>query len=75
MMWAIVYVPSGSNPGVMNIVDGSPLYEPSQFVIDCGTFDHDAGPLRIRSRMARILHPGDRVFLVYAGVNPPNSAG
>ena len=40
----------------MNIADGSPLYEPSQFVIDCGAFDHDAGPLRIRSRMARILH-------------------
>ena len=54
----------------MNIADGSPLYEPSQFVIDCGAFDHDAGPLRIRSRMARILHPGDRVFLVYGGTNP-----
>ena len=46
----------------MNIADGSPLYEPSQFVIDCGAFDHDAGPLRIRSRMARILHPEIEYF-------------
>ena len=58
----------------MNIADGAPLYEPSQFVIDCGAFDHDAGPLRIKSRMSRILHPGDRVFLVYGGTNPQNVA-
>ena len=58
----------------MNVADGAPLYEPSQFVIDCGAFDHNAGPLRIRSRMARILHPGDRVFFVYGGTNPDRNA-
>ena len=30
-------------------------------------FDADAGPMRISTRMARTLHPGDAVYFVCAG--------
>ena len=40
------------------------LYEPSSHVINSGVWDFDAGPLRVFSSMARILHPGDYVYLL-----------
>ena len=39
------------------------FYEPSSHVINSGV-GLDAGPLRVFSSMARILHPGDYVYLL-----------
>ena len=66
--WALVYVPEGYNVNGLNI--GSPssvptsLYEPSQFVMNCGTSDPTAGPIRVSSRIARNLNQGDSIYLV-----------
>ena len=34
-------------------------------MINCGVWDFDAGPLRVSSSLARKLHPGDSVWLLY----------
>ena len=46
--WALVYVPQGTTVNTMTM-SGSSLYEPNQFVMNCGTFDGEAGPIRISS--------------------------
>lgn len=66
--WALVYVPEGYTVNGLNI--GSPsstptsLYEPSQFVMNCGTADPTAGPIRVSSRVSRNLNQGDAIYLV-----------
>lgn len=66
--WALVYVPEGYNVNGLNI--GSPsasptsLYEPSQFVMNCGVSDPTAGPIRVSSRISRNLNQGDAIYLV-----------
>ena len=47
--WALVYVPQGTTPGniTVNIVTGTGgMYEPNQFVMNCGVVDPSAGPIR-----------------------------
>ena len=66
--WALVYVPEGYSINGLNI--GSPsatptsLYEPSQFVMNCGVSDPTAGPIRVTSRISRNLNQGDSVYLI-----------
>jgi hypothetical protein len=65
--WALVYVPQGSTPGALNVAttgDQTSLYEPNQFVMNCGIADPDAGPIRVWSPLARNLNDGDRVVLL-----------
>ena len=67
LYWALVYQPEGTSVNPLNITSTSPgvsLYEPNQFVMDCGMFDFDGGPLRIHSRVSRILNSGDQIVLV-----------
>ena len=48
--WALVYVPQGTTPGniTVNIVTGTGgMYEPNQFVMNCGVVDPSAGPIRL----------------------------
>ena len=66
--WALVYVPQGTAVGSLNL-SGSNLYEPNQFVMNCGTFDGDAGPIRISSPIARNLNSGDKIYLVVANAD------
>ena len=50
--WALVYVPQGTTPGniTVNIVTGTGgMYEPNQFVMNCGVVDPSAGPIRFSS--------------------------
>lgn len=64
--WALVYVPQGTTVGTIN-TSGS-LYEPNQFVMGCGVFDFDAGPLRVRCPLSRNLNSGDSIyFIMYTG--------
>ena len=56
--WALVYVPQGTTPGniTVNIVTGTGgMYEPNQFVMNCGVVDPSAGPIRFSSPVARNL--------------------
>ena len=64
--WALVYVPQGTTPADINI--GSALsgamYEPNQFVMNCGIMSTGAGPIRIYSPLARNLNDGDAIYLL-----------
>ena len=65
--WAIVYVPQGTQPNALfattNDITGS-IYEPNQFVMNCGVIDPAAGPIRFRSVLSRNLNSGDSIYLV-----------
>ena len=67
LYWALVYVPQGTVPGALNAAttgDETSLYEPNQFVMNCGIADPQAGPIRIWSPLARNLNDGDRILLL-----------
>ena len=60
--WAIVYVPQGTNVGALSL--NNSLYEPNQYVMNCGVVDPSAGPIRFSSPVARNLNSGDAIYLV-----------
>ena len=52
MWWAIVYVPQGTTVGSINVTTSASatgMYEPNQFVMNCGIADPTAGPIRFSS--------------------------
>ena len=62
--WALIFVPSGYSPNSLNLPtqnSAGNLYEPNQFVMNCGCIDIDAGPCRISSPIARNLNAGDSI--------------
>ena len=64
--WALVYVPQGTTPGDINISGAlsASMYEPNQFVMNCGIMSSGAGPIRISSPLARNLNDGDAIYLL-----------
>ena len=62
LWWAIVYLPQGTTLGTINI-DGTAMYEPNQFVMNCGIADSTAGPIRFSSPISRNLNDGDSIVL------------
>lgn len=62
LYWAIVYVPQGTSVGALNL--NNSLYEPNQYVMNCGVIDPSAGPIRFTSPVARNLNSGDKIELV-----------
>ena len=67
-LWALVYVPEGYPVNHIG-APGTSLYEPNQYVMACGIIDPDAGPIRIRSPIARNLNSGDSISLVIASLH------
>ena len=68
--WALVYVPQGTTPNPLST--GGSLYEPNQFVMNCGIIDNDAGPMRISTPLSRNLNSGDAVYLVVGALSQTN---
>ena len=67
MYWAIVYVPQGTTPNAINIATAAStpgMYEPNQFVMNCGVVDGTAGPIRFSSPVGRNLNDGDSIYLL-----------
>lgn len=62
--WALVYVPQGTTPNTLNLTGTTGMYEPNQFVMNCGVFDFSAGPVRITSPVSRNLNSGDSIVLI-----------
>jgi len=65
--WALVYVPQGTAPGNLNVTTtggGTGMYEPNQFVMNCGVVDPSAGPIRFTSPVSRNLNDGDAIYLL-----------
>jgi len=64
--WAIVYVPQGTAPADINVGSTglTPMYEPNQFVMNCGVVEANAGPIRFHSPISRNLNDGDAIYLL-----------
>ena len=58
--------PQGTTPGVLNIDSTAvaDMYEPNQFVMNCGIVDPTAGPIRFSSPVSRNLNNGDSIALL-----------
>ena len=65
LTWAIVYVPQGTTVNPLNMTGGS-LYEPNQYVMNCGAAMAQGGPLRFTSPLSRNLNSGDKIYLIIA---------
>lgn len=80
IFWALVYVPEGTQPGVLNTTASAvSLYEPNQFVMNCGICDPNAGPIRFFTPLARNLNSGDSIYLLVTThssfTDPPHIIG
>lgn len=76
IMWALMYIPQGFTvPGFNLGSTGSSILEPNQYVMNAGTLDADAGPIRISSRVTRILHSGDSIVLLVVPLAPTTTLG
>lgn len=70
-LWAIVYVPKGSEPGEINPYVNGVLYSPPQFIMASGIYDTNqpGNSSRIYTPLSRNLNPGDGIAFVYKPVN------
>ena len=62
-----MYVPHGTTAGSITLATTAALtdmYEPNQFVMNCGVVDPDAGPIRFSSPISRNLNNGDVIVLL-----------
>jgi len=66
ILWAIVYVPKGSEPGSLNESNGI-LYTPPQFIMASGIYDCEqpGNSSRIFTPLSRNLNAGDGIAFVY----------
>ena len=66
ILWAIVYVPKGSEPGEFNTGNGI-LYSPPQFIMASGIYDTNqpGNGSRIFTPLSRNLNEGDGIAFVY----------
>ena len=65
--WALVYVPQGTTAGSIQLATTaalSDMYEPNQYVMNCGIVDPTAGPIRFSTPLARNLNNGDAIVLL-----------
>ena len=71
ILWAIVYVPKGSEPGEFNPNNGI-LYSPPQFIMASGIYDTEqpGNGSRIFTPLSRNLNSGDGIAFVYKTSNP-----
>ena len=66
ILWAIVYVPRGSQPGPLRM-DSGIFYSPPQFIMASGIYDTDqpGNSSRIFTPLSRNLNSGDGIAFVY----------
>ena len=79
IFWAIVYVPQGTQPNALFSVTGNvntvgSMYEPNQFIMNCGVVDPTAGPIRFRSPLSRNLNSGDAIYLIIGKTAGPTNS-
>ena len=66
ILWAIVYVPRGSQPGTIRTNNGI-FYSPPQFIMASGIYDTNqpGNSSRIFTPLSRNLNAGDGIAFVY----------
>lgn len=71
ILWAIVYVPRGSEPGRISDKIGA-LYTPPQFVMSSGIYDTNqpGNASRIFTPLSRNLNSGDGIAFVFYPLKP-----
>lgn len=71
ILWAIVYVPKGSEPGEFNSNNGI-LYSPPQFIMASGIYDTEqpGNSSRIFTPLSRNLNSGDGIAFLYKPLRP-----
>lgn len=71
ILWAIVYVPKGSEPGQINNTNGI-FYSPPQFIMASGIYDTEqpGNSARIFTPLSRNLNEGDGIAFVYFPLQP-----
>ena len=77
LIYAIVYVPAGYEANPINypsVGTATNLYDPNQYVMQCGVVDFSAGPCRIRSALSRNLNSGDSIRIILASTSTGTSA-
>jgi len=62
--WVLAYVPQGTTAAAINLTSTAGMYEPNQFVLNCGIIDTNAGPIRLSTPLARNLNDGDAIYLI-----------
>ena len=67
--WCLVYVPQGTPVNTMTLTGTTGMYEPNQFVMNCGVADFSSGPVRFTSRVSRNLNSGDKIVLILSNPN------
>lgn len=70
--WALVYVPQGETVHTLTLTGGTGMYEPNQYVLNCGVADFSAGPTRLTSHITRNLNSGDAIYLIMS--NPHSTS-
>lgn len=65
LYWALVYIPEGVTTTAL-FPNSTTLFEPSNYVLNAGVVDPDAGPIRISTKLRKNLNAGDRIFLLTA---------
>lgn len=75
ILWALMYIPQGVSVPAFNLNNGGSILEPNQYVMSTGTFDADAGPMRISSRLTRNLNSGDKVVLLLTPLSTGSAPG
>ena len=68
LFWALVYVPQGTTAGSLNIATAgatpSSMYEPNQFVMNCGVIDPYSRSYQDLPPISRNLNDGDKISLL-----------
>lgn len=72
LFWALVYIPEGVTTTSL-FPNTDTLFEPSNYVLNSGLVDADAGPTRISTRLRKNLNAGDRIYLLTASRSNNNA--
>ena len=77
MPWALVYVPQGESPSLMNLTTvSSPFYQPANHVLASGVYDpSDGSGFSARVPFSKNLNSGDRVFFISTIIPGEGAAG
>ena len=72
ILWAIVYVPKGSEPGSLSHNNNGILYSPPQFIMASGIYDCEqpGNSSRIFTPLSRNLNSGDGIAFVFEALKP-----
>lgn len=67
--WALVYIPEGTTTTAL-FPNSTTLFNPSNYVLNSGIVNPQAGPVTISTKLRKNLNANDRIFLFTACKEP-----